>query len=91
MLLARQGVSLGSEQRKGVARECEPPPSVTKERYLRQHSAVAISPITSTRRRSGSSPAWKTAPNPNRAAGSSIYPVLQNMVLATRALGLGTS
>jgi nitroreductase len=69
----------------------EPPPSVTKERYLRQHSAVAISPITSTRRRSGSSPAWRTAPNPNRAAGSSIYPVLQNMVLATRALGLGTT
>ena len=30
-------------------------------------------------------------PDPNRAAGSSIYPAVQNMVLATRALGLGTT
>jgi len=30
-------------------------------------------------------------PTPNRMAGSSIYPAVQNMVLATRALGLGTT
>ena len=29
--------------------------------------------------------------NPNRTAGSSIYPAVQNMLLATRALGLGTT
>ena len=41
-------------------------------------------------------PVWIVAcledgPTPNRMAGSSIYPVVQNMVLATRALGLGTT
>ena len=29
--------------------------------------------------------------NPTRTAGSSIYPAVQNMVLAARALGLGTT
>src|SRR5215468_7344839 len=29
--------------------------------------------------------------NPGRTAGSSIYPAVQNMLLATRALGLGTT
>ena len=29
--------------------------------------------------------------NPDRTAGSSIYPAVQNMLLATRALGLGTT
>ena len=69
----------------------EPPPGVTKERYLRQHSAVAY--LTD---HFHEAPVWIVAcledgPNPNRAAGSSIYPAVQNMVLATRALGLGTT
>jgi len=29
--------------------------------------------------------------NPNRSAGSSIYPAVQNMLLAARALGLGST
>ena len=29
--------------------------------------------------------------NPDRTAGSSIYPAVQNMLLAARALGLGTT
>ena len=69
----------------------EPPPGVTKERYLRQHSAVAY--LTD---HFHEAPVWIVAclvdgPNPNRAAGSSIYPAVQNMVLAIRALGLGTT
>jgi len=68
----------------------QPPPGVTKERYLRQHAAVAY--LTD---HFAEAPVWIVAcledgPNPNRAAGSSIYPAVQNMVLAARALGLGT-
>ena len=67
----------------------EPPPGVTKERYLRQHSAVAY--LTD---HFHEAPVWIVAcledgPNPNRAAGSSIYPAVQNLLLACRAYGLG--
>ena len=66
----------------------EPPPGVTKERYLRQHAAVEY--LTD---HFHEAPVWIVAcledgPSPNRAAGSSIYPAVQNMVLAARALGL---
>ena len=69
----------------------EPPPGVSKERYLRQHAAVAY--LTD---HFHEAPVWIVAcledgPNPNRAAGASIYPAVQNMVLAARALGLGTT
>ena len=69
----------------------EPPPGVTKERYLRQHAAVEY--LTDHYHEA---PVWIVAcledgPNPNRMAGSSIYPAVQNMVLAARALGLGTT
>ena len=69
----------------------EPPPGVTKERYLRQHAAVAY--LTE---HYAEAPVWIVAcledgPTPNRMAGSSIYPAVQNMVLAARALGLGTT
>jgi nitroreductase len=69
----------------------EPPPGVTKERYLRQHAAVEY--LTD---HFHDAPVWIVAcledgPSPNRAAGSSIYPAVQNMVLAARALGLGTT
>ena len=68
-----------------------PPPGVTKERYLRQHAAVEY--LTD---HCHEAPVWIVAcledgPNPNRMAGSSIYPAVQNMVLAARALGLGTT
>src|SRR5450755_1850854 len=42
----------------------EPPPGVTKERYLRQHAAVDYLTDTSTRRLCGSSPAWRMDPVP---------------------------
>ena len=69
----------------------QPPPGVTKERYLRQHAAVEY--LTE---HYAEAPVWIVAcledgATPNRMAGSSIYPAVQNMVLATRALGLGTT
>jgi nitroreductase len=72
-------------------RTSAPPPGVTKERYLRQHAAVEY--LTD---HYAEAPVWIVAcledgPTPNRMAGSSIYPAVQNMVLATRALGLGTT
>ena len=72
-------------------RTSEPPPGVTKERYLRQVAAVEY--LTD---HYAEAPVWIVAcledgPTPNRMAGSSIYPAVQNMVLATRALGLGTT
>jgi nitroreductase len=69
----------------------EPPPGVTKEQYLRQHAAVSY--LTD---HFHEAPVWIVAcledgPNPNRAAGASIYPAVQNMLLAARALGLGST
>ncbi len=69
----------------------EPPPGVSKEQYLRQHAAVSY--LTD---HFHEAPVWIVAcledgPNPNRSAGASIYPAVQNMLLATRALGLGTT
>ena len=69
----------------------EPPPGVTKERYLRQHAAVEY--LTD---HFHEAPVWIVAclqdgPNPNRGAGASIYPAVQNMLLAARALGLGAT
>jgi nitroreductase len=69
----------------------EPPPGVTKEQYLRQHAAVSY--LTD---HFHEAPVWIVAcledgPNPSRSAGASIYPAVQNMLLAARALGLGTT
>lgn len=69
----------------------EPPPGVSKERYLRQHAAVAY--LTD---HFHEAPVWIVAcqedgANPGRAAGASVYPAVQNMILAARALGLGTT
>jgi nitroreductase len=69
----------------------EPPPGVTKEQYLRQHAAVSY--LTD---HFHEAPVWIVAcledgPNPNRSAGASIYPAVQNMLLAARALGLGAT
>lgn len=67
----------------------EPPPGATKEGYKRQHSAVEY--LTE---HFHEAPVWIVAcledgPSPNRMAGASIYPAVQNMLLAARALGLG--
>ena len=69
-----------------------PPPGVTKERYLRQHAAVEH--LTN---HFHEAPVWivacldeGTVP-PTRWSGASIYPAVQNMLLAARALGLGAT
>ena len=68
-----------------------PPPGVTKERYARQHAAVEY--LTE---HFHEAPVWIVAcleesGTPNRWAGASIYPAVQNMLLAARALGLGAT
>ncbi|HEY8288916.1 MAG TPA: nitroreductase family protein [Acetobacteraceae bacterium] len=68
-----------------------PPPGVTPERYKRQHSAVEY--LTD---HFHEAPVWIVAcledgPSPGRSAGASIYPAVQNMLLAIRALGLGST
>jgi nitroreductase len=68
-----------------------PPPGVTAERYKRQHAAVEY--LTDHYHEA---PVWivacieSNAP-PNRWGGASIYPAVQNMLLAARALGLGST
>jgi nitroreductase len=72
--------------------EGEPPPGVSKERYLRQYAAVAY--LTE---HFHEAPVWIVPclehgdTPPNRASGASIYPAVQNMLLAARALGLGAT
>src|SRR3984885_8766949 len=68
-----------------------PPPGVTAERYTRQHGAVQY--LTD---HFHEAPVWIVAcledgASPGRSAGASIYPAVQNMILAIRALGLGTT
>jgi nitroreductase len=73
--------------------QSEPPPGVTKEKYLRQHAAVEY--LTE---HFHEAPVWIVpcleqdgwAP-PNRSSGASIYPAVQNMLLTARALGLGAT
>lgn len=67
-----------------------PPPGITKERYQRQHRAVEY--LTD---HFHEAPVWIVAcledPKPTRWSGASIYPAVQNMLLAARALGLGST
>ena len=69
-----------------------PPPGVTPERYMRQHGAVEY--LTD---HFHEAPVWIVAcidegtSTPTRSSGASIYPAVQNMLLATRALGLGST
>lgn len=68
-----------------------PPPGVTKEQYLKQHAAVQY--LTD---HFADAPVWIVAclaadESGNRGAGASIYPAVQNMLLAARALGLGAT
>jgi nitroreductase len=68
-----------------------PPPGTTPEAYKRQGAANQY--LTDHYHEA---PVWIVAcleggENPGRTAGSSIYPAVQNMLLATRALGLGTT
>jgi nitroreductase len=69
-----------------------PPPGVTRERYTRQHAAVEY--LTD---HFHEAPVWIVAcldegtATPSRSSGASIYPAVQNMLLAARALGLGST
>jgi nitroreductase len=68
-----------------------PPPGITAERYHRQHAAVEY--LTEHYHEA---PVWIVAciedkAPPTRSAGASIYPAVQNMLLAARALGLGST
>ena len=69
-----------------------PPPGVSKEKYARQHHAVEY--LTE---HFHEAPVWIVAcldegkNTPTRTSGASIYPAVQNMLLAARALGLGST
>ncbi|MGH7334072.1 MAG: nitroreductase family protein [Candidatus Rokuibacteriota bacterium] len=76
-----------------------PSPGVSRERYTRQHAAVEY--LTD---HFHEAPVWIVAcldegrgdvqgpaAAPTRASGASIYPAVQNMLLAARALGLGAT
>ncbi|TMQ25150.1 MAG: nitroreductase [Candidatus Rokuibacteriota bacterium] len=68
-----------------------PPPGVTREAYMRQHAAVQY--LTD---HFHEAPVWivaciEEAAAPTRWSGASIYPAVQNMLLAARALGLGAT
>ncbi|MGI9425919.1 MAG: nitroreductase family protein [Hyphomicrobiaceae bacterium] len=69
-----------------------PPPGSTADKYHRQHRAVAY--LTDHYHEA---PVWIVAcikhgeAKPDRMSGASIYPAVQNMLLAARALGLGAS
>ncbi|MBV8888598.1 MAG: nitroreductase family protein [Alphaproteobacteria bacterium] len=72
-------------------RSSAPPPGSDPERFKRQHAAVEY--LTDHYHEA---PVWIVAcledgENPTRSAGSSIYPAVQNMLLAARALGLGST
>ena len=71
-------------------RASEPAPGMDREQFLRtlaasEHLAAHIH----------EAPVWIVpclrGDPPTRTAGASIYPAVQNMLLATRALGLGTT
>jgi len=69
-----------------------PPPGVSREQYNRQHAAVEY--LTN---HFHEAPVWIVAcleegtAVPTRGSGASIYPAVQNMLLAARALGLGAT
>ncbi len=73
-------------------RNAEPPPGSSPGRYRRQHDAVEY--LTEHYH---DAPVWIVAcqddgeETPTRSAGASIYPAVQNMLLAARALGLGST
>ena len=73
-------------------RGSEPPPGSSPGRYRRQHDAVEY--LTEHYHEA---PVWIVAcqddgeETPTRSAGASIYPAVQNMLLAVRALGLGST
>ena len=79
-------------------RTSAPPPGVTREQYDRQHAAVEYltehfheAPVWIVACLEHSDGGVQGAVAPARMAGASIYPAVQNMLLAARALGLGAT
>ena len=75
-----------------------PPPGVTRERYDRQHAAVEYltehfheAPVWIVACLDSPTQDVQGAAPPGRSSGASIYPAVQNMLLAARALGLGAT
>lgn len=70
----------------------KPPPGATQDKYKRQHTAVEY--LTD---HFHEAPVWIVAcidhgeTKPTRHSGASIYPAVQNMLLAARAQGLGAT
>ena len=77
---------VGPRYRAGEAGPWNQPRAVSRACSMRPN----ISPSTFMKPRCGSSPACEGA-TPTRTSGSSIYPAVQNMLLAARALGLGAT
>ena len=78
-------------------RTAAPPPGMTKERFARQHEAVKHltehlheAPVWIIACRTTGGPGTSSR-MPAHSAGNSIYPAVQNMLLAARALGLGAT
>ena len=69
-----------------------PPPGIDAARFSRQHAAVEY--LTD---HFHEAPVWivacidESGSTPTRWSGASIYPAVQNMLLAARALGLGST
>jgi nitroreductase len=69
-----------------------PPPGSDPARYARQHAAVEY--LTE---HFHEAPVWIVVCQedgtaaPSRSSGASVYPAVQNMLLAARALGLGST
>jgi nitroreductase len=67
-----------------------PPPGTDAAKYARQHNAVEY--LTE---HFHEAPVWIVVcledPKPTRMSGASAYPAVQNMLLAARALGLGST
>jgi nitroreductase len=79
-------------------RTSAPPPGVTREQYDRQHAAVEYltehfheAPVWIVACLDSSNGGVQGIAAPGRMAGASIYPAVQNMLLAARALGLGAT
>ncbi|MQA00681.1 MAG: nitroreductase [Dehalococcoidia bacterium] len=69
----------------------EAPPGMTKEQHLRQLGAVEYLTVHFHEAPVWIVPCMEGGETPRRAEGAGIYPAVQNMLLAARALGLGAT
>jgi nitroreductase len=71
-------------------RAAEPAPGMSRERFLRLLDAAEYLAAHIHEAPVWIVPCWE-GDTPTRTSGSSIYPAVQNMLLAARALGLGAT